>query len=245
MTGRAADPLSPSARDLLRAARVEALPPPSERARSLARLQALDRGLVPGPVRVSGDRGVVRARLRPTVKVLLAVAAVLVTAASAAAVRRVIVSSVVRDGTQTSTPLPDVRSAASSPVRAMPAESHAPIPPPVSSAAPSSPKGERPPRATPPVEQVDELTLLGNARQALAAHQGAQALRWLDEDRRRFPGSPFLEERAYTRIRALCELRRNAEASSEAARFLRRWPASVYAPGARRGCSSPDEGTTR
>jgi outer membrane protein assembly factor BamD (BamD/ComL family) len=82
----------------------------------------------------------------------------------------------------------------------------------------------------------DELLLLGNARQSLAAHQGADALRFLDEDAQRFPGSPFREERAYTRIRALCDLGRVDQARAGAERFLRQWPGSAYAAGVRRSC---------
>jgi outer membrane protein assembly factor BamD (BamD/ComL family) len=89
----------------------------------------------------------------------------------------------------------------------------------------------------------DELVLLGDARRALAAHQGATALRLLDEDRQRFPNSAFREERAYTRIRALCELGRSADASADAERFLKKWPRSMYAAGVRRSCAFASEGT--
>jgi hypothetical protein len=246
MSDRTIGPLSRSARDLLRDARAEALPTLSDRARSLARLQVLDAGPASVPPPASGHPPVRRTRLGARVKVLLAVAAVLVTAASAAAVRRVIASPVVPE---TSAPSPEAPATASPPARAArPIEAAVASHEPVALHAVPDPhpsKTERRPRKAPSAERVDELTLLGNARQALAAHQGADALRWLDEDSRRFPASAFLEERAYARIRALCELRRDTEAASEAERFLQRWPASVYAPGARRACSSPDEPTTR
>jgi outer membrane protein assembly factor BamD (BamD/ComL family) len=83
----------------------------------------------------------------------------------------------------------------------------------------------------------DELTMLTKARQALAAGQSSDALRFLAEDTRRFPNSAFGEERAFTRIRALCELGRVTEARAEGERFTRQWPSSVYTSGVRRSCA--------
>jgi hypothetical protein len=135
-------------------------------------------------------------------------------------------------------PAPIVSSEAANPVvpkvaDAPPAESR----PPAASPSRNEPKGDT------RDDMNDELVLLGDARRALAAHQGATALRLLDEDRQRFPNSAFREERAYTRIRALCELGRSAEASADAERFLKKWPRSMYAAGVRRSCAFASEYT--
>jgi hypothetical protein len=89
----------------------------------------------------------------------------------------------------------------------------------------------------------DDLDLLSGARQALASHQAGTALVLLDEDRKKFPRSPYGEERSYTRVRALCELGRTAEARAEVDGFVRAWPSSMYSAGIRRSCGwRPDTG---
>jgi hypothetical protein len=87
-----------------------------------------------------------------------------------------------------------------------------------------------PPRAS------DDLDLLSRARQALASQNAQVALFLLDEDSREFPRSPYAEERSYTRVRALCELGRTAEAQTEADSFLKTWPSSMYTAGIHRSC---------
>jgi hypothetical protein len=90
-------------------------------------------------------------------------------------------------------------------------------------------------------EMGSDLALLSSARQALAAHQPAEALQELDRHASQYPASAFREERAYTRIRALCELGRTAQAQADATRFARAWPASMYRSGIDHSCAGNTE----
>jgi hypothetical protein len=90
-------------------------------------------------------------------------------------------------------------------------------------------------------DMAPDLALLSSARQALAAHQPAEALQELDRHAKQYPASAFREERAYTRIRALCELGRTAQARADAAHFARAWPSSMYRSGIERSCAGNTE----
>jgi hypothetical protein len=91
-------------------------------------------------------------------------------------------------------------------------------------------------------DDVDsELSLLSSARTALAAHRPDLALQALDRDAREHPASPLREERAYTRIRALCELGRSADARRDADRFIAVWPTSLYRARIERSCAKKSD----
>ena len=57
----------------------------------------------------------------------------------------------------------------------------------------------------------DEIILLGRASESVAAHRFSDALRPLDEHRRRFENSQFAEEREALRVQALAGLERGAD----------------------------------
>lgn len=64
---------------------------------------------------------------------------------------------------------------------------------------------------------IVELEMLGAARKALAG-KPAQALAYLDQHARDYPGSQLVDQRAELRVRALCALGRAPEARAEAQR---------------------------
>jgi hypothetical protein len=86
-----------------------------------------------------------------------------------------------------------------------------------------------------------ELALLRGAKKALDDGDATRALSLLDEHQRRFPAGVLVEERAATRVLALCAAGRTAEARSSATDFLARYPRSPSAPRVRASCgaSSP------
>jgi hypothetical protein len=244
--------LSQEARDLFRAARADALPPTQKRAESLAALKARIAGAPsvappPMPASIFPPR-----RSRFLTRTLVGIAAVLVTIGSAAAVRHQLKQ---RQLLQNATMLAPAATTPGPLQQASPTSAAATADPASSADTPDLPldpsltldkpnvdhRSHAPPTAGAAARKDDDtngdLALLGNARQALASHQAADALRFADEDAKKFPASPFREERAYTRIRALCELGRVADAKSDATRFLKQWPTSMYATGVRRSCA--------
>lgn len=64
---------------------------------------------------------------------------------------------------------------------------------------------------------IVELEMLGAARKALKTHPG-QALAYADQHRREYPNSQLVDHNAEVRVRALCALKRTAEAQAEAQR---------------------------
>lgn len=68
---------------------------------------------------------------------------------------------------------------------------------------------------------IVELEMLSAARKALAGRPG-QALAYVEQHAREFPGSQLVEQEAELRVRALCGLGRAGEARAEAQR--RAWP---------------------
>ncbi len=77
-------------------------------------------------------------------------------------------------------------------------------------------------------ELAAELALLHEARAALAAGDGAGALRRLGEHARRFRSGHLVEERMLLRVQALCAVGRTAQAREAARTFTRRYPDSPH-----------------
>jgi outer membrane protein assembly factor BamD (BamD/ComL family) len=72
--------------------------------------------------------------------------------------------------------------------------------------------------------------LLDQARAALVSGDAGGALTVLDRHRRIFPDGRLAEERDVLRVRALLAAGRAKAAQAEAARFLRKHPASLFRP---------------
>jgi dihydroneopterin aldolase/2-amino-4-hydroxy-6-hydroxymethyldihydropteridine diphosphokinase len=225
--------LSPQARELLRAARAEALPAAADRARSLATLKAV-LPAAPAAAAVAG--------LAFKAKLLIGAVTLILTAGGAATVYYA------RSSPAAPAPAPVHEPPKQEELAAQTSASAEPSSAPEAAAAPT----EAPPAVAPSVPRAaplptatasarddmgDDLALMARARQALASHQAAAALGLLDEHAAKFPRSAFGEERAYTRIRALCELGRSVEARGAGERFLRARPSSMYAAGVRRSCA--------
>jgi hypothetical protein len=83
----------------------------------------------------------------------------------------------------------------------------------------------------------DELALLREARSAIRAHDGALALRLLEQHASRFPSGMLREEREATRVIALCELDRVADARGAAQHFFAMYPHSPHATRVRASCA--------
>jgi TolA-binding protein len=82
--------------------------------------------------------------------------------------------------------------------------------------------------ATPAVLDA-EIALLDAARDAIAAHDPARALRLLDDHRQQFPNGQLLQEATYVRVKALLERGSRAEAERAARQFLESHPESPHA----------------
>jgi hypothetical protein len=82
----------------------------------------------------------------------------------------------------------------------------------------------------------DETRLIGAADAALRAGDGASALLRLDEHARSFPDGVLAEERSAERVLALCALGRDADARTEADRFLSDRPRTPLAAKVRASC---------
>jgi hypothetical protein len=85
---------------------------------------------------------------------------------------------------------------------------------------------------------AEEVRLLTESRAALQRHQPVQALQILDDPRH--PSGALFEERTVTRVLALCELGREAEARAESLRLLRAAPRSLHADRLRASCVGRD-----
>ena len=91
-----------------------------------------------------------------------------------------------------------------------------------------------PPRSTsstPSIKSPElgaELTLLRDARAALAGADPQQALRLLDAHQQRFPGGLLAEERMVLRVQALCDAGFTERAHQAAQEFTRAYPASPH-----------------
>ena len=74
-----------------------------------------------------------------------------------------------------------------------------------------------------------EVAVLDRATAALRSGDAAQALQWLAEHERRFAQGRLVDVRKATRVRALCQLGRPAQAHAEAAALRREHPGSAVA----------------
>ena len=247
--------LSREGRDLFEAARREALPSELDRERVRAALLARLAVTLPVAQASSVPSAVAKGKLALTLKVLGSASALVL---AVAGTRSIIVhhEKPVNSGVAlTSAP---VAHAPANAALSNPESASAQTPEPTSGAL-----GDNPAQPATPSEANDkpsaahlsalpsassardemgsDLALLSSARQALAAHQPAEALQQLDRHARQYPASAFREERAYTRIRALCELGRTVQAQADATRFARAWPASMYRSGIDHSCAGNTE----
>jgi hypothetical protein len=92
------------------------------------------------------------------------------------------------------------------------------------------------PRASRKPGFSEELALLQRAERALRAGEAELALSFVSELERRYPESPFREERGAARVMAECALGRPG-ARDRAVTFLRDRPASVYSDRVHQLCS--------
>lgn len=83
-----------------------------------------------------------------------------------------------------------------------------------------------------------EQRLLEQARAALARGLARDALVALDRHKARFPRGVLREERESLRVPVLVALGRHDEARNAAARFLARYPSSIFAPSVERALAS-------
>lgn len=91
---------------------------------------------------------------------------------------------------------------------------------------------------------AEEVRLLREAHAALRAGDGARAMALLDEGAARFPAGALREERAASRVVALCRLGRTDEGAAAAREFLGEWPASPLAARVRAACpATPEQGS--
>lgn len=82
------------------------------------------------------------------------------------------------------------------------------------------------PSPTAPSSLPVEMHLLATARAALSAGDARRALSLLEEHERDFPSGVLAEERRASKVFALCELGRRADAARAAMEFLRTAPSS-------------------
>jgi hypothetical protein len=82
------------------------------------------------------------------------------------------------------------------------------------------------PKTSPRDSVASELALLGKARAALRAGDGAKSLALLDEHARHFAGGQLSAERQAVRVLALCSLGRTPEARQVASQFFTQHPHS-------------------
>jgi hypothetical protein len=83
----------------------------------------------------------------------------------------------------------------------------------------------------------EERALVARANAALRDGDPRAALGAVAEHARRFPDGVLAEERTATRVVALCELGRVAEADRARASFAARWPRSVHAARVHAACA--------
>jgi len=108
-----------------------------------------------------------------------------------------------------------------------------------------APPSQTPPASTPspaasgPSEVDEEVRLVGLAYSLLHDGAPAKALVVLEEHERRFPNGKLAESRRVTRILALCQSGRTADARAERDRFLSRYPRSPFTNRVRTSCGDP------
>jgi hypothetical protein len=82
-----------------------------------------------------------------------------------------------------------------------------------------------------------ETSALRQAHSALRSGEPAQALRLIDEQNADYADGALVQERAATRVFALCELGRGAEARAAAAEFEQSWPNAPMLRRVRAACA--------
>ncbi len=85
---------------------------------------------------------------------------------------------------------------------------------------------------------AEEVAILSQAERDLHAGQYRDALRLLDEHRRKFPNGTLAQERIAARVQALCGLGRVTEAQAELARLTRLSPKSPHGGPAKQACAT-------
>ena len=105
------------------------------------------------------------------------------------------------------------------------------------SSAPASTSTPAASHASPEVDE--EVRLVGLAYSLLRDGAPARALAVLEEHERRFPDGKLTELRKVTRVLALCQSGRVADARTERDRFLSLYPRSPYSNRVRSACSDP------
>jgi hypothetical protein len=103
----------------------------------------------------------------------------------------------------------------------------------------SKPTTLRPPQPS-PSSLAAEMRLLETARAALSGGDARRALTLIQEHEREFPTGSLSEERRASKVFALCELGRRAEAARAAAEFLRTAPASPLRGRVLDSCAFPE-----
>jgi hypothetical protein len=103
----------------------------------------------------------------------------------------------------------------------------------------SKPTPSRAPQPS-PSSLAAEMRLLETARAALSGGDARRALELIQEHEREFPGGSLSEERRASKVFALCELGRRAEAARAAAEFLRIAPASPLRGRVLDSCAFPE-----
>jgi hypothetical protein len=103
----------------------------------------------------------------------------------------------------------------------------------------SKPTALRPPPPS-PSSLAAEMRLLETARAALSGGDARRALSLIQEHEREFPAGSLSEERRASKVFALCELGRRAEAARAAAEFLRTAPASPLRGRVLDSCAFPE-----
>jgi hypothetical protein len=103
----------------------------------------------------------------------------------------------------------------------------------------SKPSMSRAPQPS-PSSLAAEMRLLETARAALSGGDARRALALIQEHERDFPSGSLSEERRASKVFALCELGRRAEAARAAAEFLRTAPASPLRGRVLDSCAFPE-----
>jgi hypothetical protein len=115
-------------------------------------------------------------------------------------------------------------------------------------AEPSSPSIAELPSATPrrPARDrlAEEVAILSRAAHYLEAGRPSEALRAVDEHRRKFPSGVLTEERYAARVQALCALGRRDEAATELARLSQLTPQSPHLARAGQSCAAAAAGSS-
>lgn len=230
------EPLSPAAKELVRAGRRATDPTDADRSRVFSALQQKLGGPVPSP-----DPG--GAPLpRPWAQKVAALVA------GGGVVAGALVWALSDDASDPAAPAPAPREVRP-PVEAAPAPANDPTPQPAVVEAPAPqpsvvpPAPKSPSRPAAPSASSEkgrlavEVELLSRATSALSSGRPAEALTVLAEHQRRFPRGVLTQERRAARAQALCRLGRTAEAQRELSRLPQ---ASPQAARVRQVCGLDD-----